>query len=80
MSLQRRMLYAQLAENKNFAMMSDKAQKTYIFMVVLADDEGRVKGDSDWLRIKIFPYDQTITKKDMQGYIKEIHQAQLILW
>ena len=77
---QRRMIYAQLAENKNFAMMSDKAQKTFIFLIVLADDEGRVKGDTEWLRIKIFPYDQKVTQIHMKEFVKEIVKAHLITW
>lgn len=80
MATQRRMIYAQLAENKDFAMMSDKAQKTYIFLIVLADDDGRLKGCSEWLRIKIFPYDQKITREHMKGFIKEIVKAKLIVW
>lgn len=80
MALQRRMVYAQLAENKEFAVMSDKAQKTYIFLIVLADDDGRLKGDSDWLRIKIFPYDTSITVENMRSFIKEIVKAKLITW
>lgn len=77
---QRRMIYAQLAENQDFASMSDKAQKTYIFLIVLADDDGRLKGDSDWLRIKIFPYDPKIKKENMQSFLKEIVKARLIVW
>lgn len=80
MAQQRRMIYAQLAENKAFATMSDKAQKTYIFLIVLADDDGRLKGDSDWLRIKIFPYDQSITVDDIRSFIKEITKAGLVTW
>lgn len=80
MAQQRRMIYSQLAENKDFAMMSDKAQKTYIFLIVLADDDGRLKGDSDWLRIKIFPYDPKITREHMRSYITEIVKARLIIW
>jgi len=80
MATQRRMIYSQLAENKNFAIMSDKAQKTYIFLIVLADDDGRLKGDTDWLRIKIFPYNPEITRDDMKGYVKEITKAGLIIW
>lgn len=60
--------------------MSDKAQKTYIFLIVLADDDGRLKGDSDWLRIKIFPYDTSVTVDDMRSFIKEIVKAGLITW
>lgn len=74
------MIYAQLAENKNFAMMSDKAQKAYIFLIVLADDDGRVKGDSEWLRIKIFPYDTSVTTADMKNFLKEIVKALLVTW
>lgn len=74
------MIYAQLAENKNFASMSDKAQKTYIFLIVLADDDGRLKGDSEWLRIKIFPYDVKVTVQQMKSYIQEVVKAQLIVW
>lgn len=74
------MVYAQLAENKNFAMMSDKAQKTFIFLIVLGDDDGRVKGDSEWLRIKIFPYDTSVTVADMKLFLKEIVKANLITW
>lgn len=80
MAQQRRMIYAQLAENKEFASMSDKAQKTYIFLIVLADDDGRLKGDSEWLRIKIFPYDTRMTQMHMKSYLKEIHKAHLITW
>lgn len=80
MATQRRMIYAQMAENKSYATMSDKAQKTYVFLIVLADDEGRLKGDTDWLRIKIFPYNPEITRDDMRGYIKEITKAGLITW
>jgi hypothetical protein len=80
MAQQRRMIYAQLAENKEFASLTDKAQKTYIFLIVLADDDGRVKGDSDWLRIKIFPYDQKITTDHVKSYIKEITKVGLITW
>lgn len=77
---QRRMIYAQLAENKNFASMSDKAQKTYIFLIVLADDDGRLKGDSEWLRIKIFPYDVKVTVQHLKSYLQEIVKAKLVIW
>lgn len=79
MATQRRMIYAQLAENKDFALMSDKAQKTYIFLIVLADDDGRVKGDSDWLRIKVFPYNPEVTAEDMKSFLREIAKVELII-
>jgi hypothetical protein len=80
MANQRRMIYAQLAENKGYALMSDKAQKVYVFLIVLADDDGRLKGDSEWLRIKIFPYNPEVLVSDMKGYIKEIVKTGLITW
>lgn len=80
MALQRRMIYAQLTENKDFATMTDKAQKTYIFLIVLADDDGRLKGDTEWLRIKIFPYDLKVTTTMVKGFVREIDKAKLITW
>lgn len=80
MATQRRMVYAQLAENKSFALMSDKAQILYVFMIVLADDEGRLKGDSELLRAKVFPFKPDITIADMKGFTKEIAKAGLIKW
>lgn len=69
-----------MAENKSFALMSDKAQIAYIFTIVLADDDGRLKGDSEWLRIKIFPYNTKISTNQMRGYLKEMVDARLITW
>ena len=80
MATQRRMVYGQLAENKDFAKMSDKAQILYIFMIVLADDEGRLKGDSELLRAKVFPYKPELTVDDMKRFTQEIVKAGLIVW
>jgi len=80
MALQRRMIYGQLAENKKFALMPPLAQKAYIFSIVFADDEGRLKGDTEWLRIKIFPYNPEVTQKDVKLFIRHMEKAGLITW
>lgn len=63
--------------NEQFTILSDKARLLFIGMISQADDEGRLKGGSGYLKMVIFPADN-ITNKSIETYKQEIVNARLI--
>ena len=53
----RRMIRTSLWQNEQFAKLSDKAKLLYIGTITIADDDGRLKGNSLILKGQIFPLD-----------------------
>lgn len=47
-------------------------------MVVLADDEGRLRGNPVFLRSQVFPYEDKLTVEEVKRCIKEVVDSGLI--
>lgn len=77
---QRRMIYEKMLGNIGFGLLSPNAQVLYIFTIVLADDDGRLKANATALRGRIFPFNSKITDQDVRKYLNEIVKADLVVW
>lgn len=53
----RRMIDPNIWESEDFNSLSDMERLLFIGMFSLADDEGRGRASSNYLKVKIFPYD-----------------------
>ncbi len=77
---QRRMVYTNLWQNEDFARMSKLSRLLYIGLITLADDDGRLKGNTTLLKSQVFPYDSSIKVDDIKKAVKEISNAKLIVF
>src|SRR3990167_1329052 len=68
MATQRRMVYAKILENKDFGFLSPNAKVLYIFCIVLADDEGRLKANAVALRGRVFAFDEIVKSRLVTWY------------
>lgn len=76
--VQRRMLYANLWQNEDFAKLSDKGKLLYIGLLTLADDYGRLKNNPSVLRSQIFLYDDDLKNSEVAELVKKIADVGLI--
>lgn len=74
------MLHTSIWQNEDFAKLSDKAKLLYIGTITIADDEGRLKGNSLILKGQVFPLDETISSDQVRGFLNEIVKAKLITY
>lgn len=77
---QRRMVYTNLWQNESFAKMTKLARLVYIGLITLADDDGRLKGNTTLLKSQIFPYEPRISVDDIKKAVKEAVNAKLIIF
>lgn len=77
---QRRMIHASLFDNKEFWYLSDKAKILYVGMIVFADDDGRLKGDSILIKRKIYPPHEDVKIEEVKKHIGELVKAKLIVY
>lgn len=75
---QKRMIHIKIWQNESFATMNPLARLLYIGLVVLADDDGRLKGNSTLLKSQIFPFDAEMTLDDFKKLLKEVLKSKLI--
>lgn len=67
----KRMIDASIWANEKFGELPQTARLLLIGMITIADDQGRVKGNSAWLRAQIFPYDD-ISSDDIVAALHQI--------
>lgn len=72
----RRMLNCGISLNERFGSLSPCARLLFIGMITTADDDGRLKGSSLYLKAKVFPYDN-FTTQQLSDWKNEIISAQL---
>lgn len=65
----RRMIDPNIWESEDFNSLSDMERLLFIGMFSLADDEGRGMASSNYLKVKIFPYDNRNIDEIEQGII-----------
>lgn len=71
---QRRMIYSKIWTSQQVGKLSPIARVLYVGMITLADDEGRLVGDSSYLRGQIFPYDDIaiIEVEEMRNQVEKM--------
>lgn len=77
---QRRMIHEKMMSNPDFGSLSPNAKVLYIFCIVLADDDGRLKANAVALRGRVFPFNVEITEKEVRIYLNEIVKKRLVIW
>jgi len=59
---------------------NDTCRLAYIFLITLADREGRITGDLGYLTSKLFPRRRDNTTEILKGFIKEWANAGFVIW
>lgn len=59
---------------------SDTCRLAYVYLITLADREGRVAGDPPYLKSLLFPRRYDITPDDIQEFILEWVDAGFVIW
>ena len=72
------MVYTNLWQNVEFSKLSKEARLLYIGTITLADDDGRLKGNSVLLRSQVFPLDEGITSQHVRTWLNEIVKIGLV--
>lgn len=72
------MVYTNLWQNPDFSSLSDKAKLLYIGTITVADDDGRLRGNSLLLRSQIFPFDEEVTITHIRAWLNEIVRSKLV--
>lgn len=72
------MLHTSLWQNEDFAKLSDKAKILYIGTITIADDDGKLKGNSLLLKGQVFPLDEKVTSEHVRQYLNELVKAKLV--
>lgn len=75
---QRRMVYTNLWQNPDFAKLSNEAKLLYIGTITVADDDGKLRGNSLLLRSQVFPLDEKVSVEDVRKWLNEIVRSKLI--
>jgi len=75
---QRRMVYTSLWQNPEFGALSDGAKLLYIGMITVADDDGRLRGNSHLLRSQVFPFDEKVSIENVRKWINDIVRSKLV--
>lgn len=70
----RRMIDPNIWESEDFNSLSDMERLLFIGMFSLADDEGRGRASSNYLKVKVFPYDDR-TPDDIEQGINHIAEV-----
>lgn len=58
----------------------DTSRLAFTWLITFADVDGRTNGDPALLRSMLFPRRRDITIEQIEGYIREWHNAGLIIW
>lgn len=70
-----RMIKKEVLEDSKIGKLSDTAKWLFIGLWIIADDEGFLQSDTDWIKIKCFPYNPQI---DIKKVLKELFDLHLI--
>jgi hypothetical protein len=69
MASQRRMIYSSLYANAELNMLPLEIRYLYIGTIVLADDMGKMRADSRYIRGQIFSFDEKITSEMVENWL-----------
>jgi len=70
-----------IIEDREFNELSnDTCRLAYVFLITLADREGRITGELGYLTSKLFPRRREITTEILKGFIQEWADAGFIIW
>jgi len=72
-----RKIYTSFFDNDEIGIMPLQIRLFYIGLIVFADDYGRFKATTKWLRAKIFPYDD-IASTQVAGWLASLQQKNKI--
>jgi hypothetical protein len=76
-----RMINSKITLNKAVNDLSDDTSRlAFTWLITFADVEGRTYGDPAVVRSMLFPRRTDITVEQMEGYIREWHDAGLVIW
>ena len=75
---QKRMLHIKIWQNESFATMHPLSRLLYIGLVILADDDGKLKGNSTLLKSQIFPFDAKMKLDTFKILLKEVIKSKLV--
>lgn len=70
-----RMIVKETAEDPKIGKLSDSAKWLFIQLWILADDEGFLKNEPEWIKIKVWPYE---SEKKAEPFLKELSDLKLI--
>lgn len=75
---QKRMIHTNIWQNETFASMSETSQLLYIGLITLADDDGKLKGNSLLLKSQVFPFHPSMTLDSFKNHLKEVVKCKFI--
>ena len=52
---------------------------TYTWLLPWTDDDGRMRGEPDWIRVNVLPY-EGFTDKEVEKMLLELSRVNLIVW
>ena len=73
-----RMVKPEYWEDEKIASVQRESRLTFIALWNLSDDYGVVKGNSIWLKNRIFPYDEDLSLSDFETWIAELVKISVI--
>jgi hypothetical protein len=80
-----RMISKSLGSSRRFAAvdagaLTEFAQLVYVLIVSHTDDFGRLEGDAETIKMRVFPAAATRTVKDFAKALEALHKAGLVIW
>lgn len=73
------MIHATIWSSGQVARLSRDARLLFVGLIVLGDDDGRLKADPRLIRSQIFPYDDDVKVADVSKWMKEITDQKLVI-
>lgn len=73
-----RMVKPELWEDEKLATIKRDARLTFIALWNLSDDYGVVKGNSLWLKNRIFPYDENLKTSEFELWLNDLIKIEVI--
>lgn len=73
-----RMIKVEFWDDEKLSELSRDARLTFIALWNYSDDYGVVKGNSTWLKNKIFPYDETLKMDQFNKWLNELIEINII--
>ncbi len=73
------MIHTSVWASGQFSKLSRNARLTYIGMITLGDDDGRLKGSAALIKSQLYPYDDDTKVGDVAKWIAEIVAQKLLI-
>lgn len=74
----RRLITSEIWTNEKFGRLDKIGRLLFIGLITNADDDGRIKGSPNFLKAKIFPYDNDVNAEDIDKCLDICHTNKLI--